>query len=254
MPNFDRYNKLHDEIMKRLEDGEITTERAKEVNDLAFEKYILEAAISPVLLSTAIIGGMIVSGISSIKKDMKKDEINKIEKQKQQDAEEEKFVKNIVSDINSNKEVFTLNGEELKINSYDDVFKMIVKDVKILVNYINHNSTYKQKIKKEIDEAIDEHREWLNNKNLSKDEFNKQLQDFIDDIKDYKIVCKPENDAILVVDGTQDACTSITIIDDIIRVLNMKYQYVLPKFNLKIGFGDGDEGMITLDKVKNTKK
>ena len=42
MPNFEKYNKLHAEIMKRLEAGEITTEQAKEVNDLAFEKYITE--------------------------------------------------------------------------------------------------------------------------------------------------------------------------------------------------------------------
>ena len=43
MTNFEKYNKIHDEVMKRLEDGEITTEMAKEVNDLAFEKYLLEA-------------------------------------------------------------------------------------------------------------------------------------------------------------------------------------------------------------------
>ena len=42
MPNFERYSKLHDEIMRRLEVGEITTEQAKEVNDLVFEKYIIE--------------------------------------------------------------------------------------------------------------------------------------------------------------------------------------------------------------------
>lgn len=39
--NIEKYNKLHDEIMKRLENGEITMEQAKEVNDLAFDKYIV---------------------------------------------------------------------------------------------------------------------------------------------------------------------------------------------------------------------
>ena len=45
MTNFEKYNKLHDEVMKRLENGEITVEQAKEVNDLAFDKYITEAKI-----------------------------------------------------------------------------------------------------------------------------------------------------------------------------------------------------------------
>lgn len=42
MPNFERYNKLHNEVMKRLEDGEITTESAKELNDKFFDRYIIE--------------------------------------------------------------------------------------------------------------------------------------------------------------------------------------------------------------------
>jgi hypothetical protein len=41
--NIEKYNKLHDEIMKRLENGEITIETAREVNDLAFEKYMYES-------------------------------------------------------------------------------------------------------------------------------------------------------------------------------------------------------------------
>lgn len=45
MNNFEKYNKLHNEIMKRLEDGEITVEQAKEVSDLAFDKYISETVI-----------------------------------------------------------------------------------------------------------------------------------------------------------------------------------------------------------------
>lgn len=40
--NIEKYNKLHNELMNRLEAGEITTERAKEINDLAFDKYITE--------------------------------------------------------------------------------------------------------------------------------------------------------------------------------------------------------------------
>ena len=43
MNNFEKYNTLHNEVMKRLEDGEITIECAKEINDLAFEKYIIES-------------------------------------------------------------------------------------------------------------------------------------------------------------------------------------------------------------------
>ena len=42
MPNYNRYNKLHDEILTRLENGEITTEQAKDVIDLAFDKYVVE--------------------------------------------------------------------------------------------------------------------------------------------------------------------------------------------------------------------
>ena len=43
MSNFDRYNRLHTEIINRLEKGEITTEQAKDVVNLAFNKYIVEA-------------------------------------------------------------------------------------------------------------------------------------------------------------------------------------------------------------------
>ena len=42
MPNFERYGALHNEIMTRLENGEITTETAKEVIDAAFDKYVVE--------------------------------------------------------------------------------------------------------------------------------------------------------------------------------------------------------------------
>lgn len=41
--NFEKYNMLHNEIMKKLEIGDITVEKAKEINDLAFDKYIIEA-------------------------------------------------------------------------------------------------------------------------------------------------------------------------------------------------------------------
>lgn len=40
--NFERYSAIHNELIKRLQDGEITIEFAKEVNDLAFDKYISE--------------------------------------------------------------------------------------------------------------------------------------------------------------------------------------------------------------------
>lgn len=46
MTNFERYNALHDEVMKRLEDGEITTEQAKNVIDLSFDKYITESVVT----------------------------------------------------------------------------------------------------------------------------------------------------------------------------------------------------------------
>lgn len=42
MTNFERYHALHDEVMKRLEDGEITTESAKELNDRFFNRYIMD--------------------------------------------------------------------------------------------------------------------------------------------------------------------------------------------------------------------
>lgn len=40
--NIEKYNKLHDTIMQRLSNGEITVEKAKDVADLAFSKYINE--------------------------------------------------------------------------------------------------------------------------------------------------------------------------------------------------------------------
>ena len=42
MSDYKRYISLHDEIMHRLEDGQITTEQAKDVIDMAFEKYVME--------------------------------------------------------------------------------------------------------------------------------------------------------------------------------------------------------------------
>lgn len=44
--NIEKYSKLHNEIMKKLENGEITVENAKEINDLAFNKYITEGKFS----------------------------------------------------------------------------------------------------------------------------------------------------------------------------------------------------------------
>lgn len=55
MTNYEKYNKLHAEVMKRLEDGEITIETAKEVNDLAFEKYVTENAF--VIVTDVAAGG-----------------------------------------------------------------------------------------------------------------------------------------------------------------------------------------------------
>ena len=40
--NIEKYTKLHNEIMTRLEVGKITTETAKEMNDIAFDKYIAD--------------------------------------------------------------------------------------------------------------------------------------------------------------------------------------------------------------------
>ena len=44
MENFERYTALHEELMKRLENGEITTEQAKILNDKFFDKYVVESA------------------------------------------------------------------------------------------------------------------------------------------------------------------------------------------------------------------
>ena len=43
MNNFEKYSKLHSEVMARLENGDITVEAAKDVIDLSFNKYIAEA-------------------------------------------------------------------------------------------------------------------------------------------------------------------------------------------------------------------
>ena len=43
MANSERYNLLHDEVMRRLENGEITTEQANEVHDKIFDRYVIES-------------------------------------------------------------------------------------------------------------------------------------------------------------------------------------------------------------------
>ena len=40
--DFEKYSLIHDELMKKLEDGEITTEQVKELDNLMFDKFILE--------------------------------------------------------------------------------------------------------------------------------------------------------------------------------------------------------------------
>ena len=46
MTNFERYNQLHDEIIKRLKNEELTIETAKSACNLIFDKYIMEAQLS----------------------------------------------------------------------------------------------------------------------------------------------------------------------------------------------------------------
>ena len=45
MDNLNKYDLLHTELMKRLEEGEITTEQAKYLNNKFFDKYIIEDEI-----------------------------------------------------------------------------------------------------------------------------------------------------------------------------------------------------------------
>jgi predicted nucleic acid-binding protein len=40
-----KYSKIHDEVIKRVQSNEITAECAKEINDLAFQKYIVESTV-----------------------------------------------------------------------------------------------------------------------------------------------------------------------------------------------------------------
>lgn len=47
--NFEKYMSLHNEIMTRLEMGKITIEMAKDINDLAFDKYIVAEAAGTTL-------------------------------------------------------------------------------------------------------------------------------------------------------------------------------------------------------------
>jgi mevalonate kinase len=42
MNNFEKYSAIHAEVMNKLESGEITAEQAKEIKDLAFDKYVVE--------------------------------------------------------------------------------------------------------------------------------------------------------------------------------------------------------------------
>lgn len=49
--NIEKYNKIHNELMNRLENGKITVENAKEVHDLVFDKYIAEGAIDPLTIA-----------------------------------------------------------------------------------------------------------------------------------------------------------------------------------------------------------
>lgn len=41
---FEKYLLLHDKIMEKVANDEITTEQAKELNDLAFNKYVIESS------------------------------------------------------------------------------------------------------------------------------------------------------------------------------------------------------------------
>ena len=60
--NIEKYTKLHNELMKKLEAGEITGETAKDVNDLAFEKYVSESVLAPLGIALGAYG-LFVAGI-----------------------------------------------------------------------------------------------------------------------------------------------------------------------------------------------
>ena len=116
---------------------------------------------------------------------------------------------------------------------------MIIKDVKIILNFIKKDPDYKSKIKKEIDNQIAEYGD----------------ESMKDEINEYKLICDVEKDSnsllITIIDGHQETRIALSfILTDVCRLIRMKYKNIFKSFDLSIDTGDGDEGSIYISKSK----
>jgi hypothetical protein len=154
MTNFEKYNKLHDEVLKRLEDGEITVETAKEVTDLAFDKYITEDSNSS---NNKFINNIKQKVLSALNRAQK-------EKSMTINADQKDSINKRISAFTELYKWIEQQGDQLTKQNYDKTTRSIEKkyNIKLITieptkdhNYNDDAKRYKQELTTIVNKSKD---------------------------------------------------------------------------------------------------
>lgn len=92
--NFEKYYKVHNEVMDRLESGELTIEQAKEINDMAFDRYLMENKFTDAAKKVASSAKKVVNtATDKVKNSLSADELAKPATTPEQEKEIKEHIK-----------------------------------------------------------------------------------------------------------------------------------------------------------------
>jgi chromosome segregation ATPase len=151
MNNFEKYTALHNEVMKRLEDGDITTEQAKEVIDLSFDKYVTESVnIQSIKDAIKKLGNWIANALAKCREIH--DEHKRLKIQKKIDTLTSKFKKLSNKDFKTETETFRIEMEliERERKEIDAALKNANMSTSSAAQYFTNLKSHEQFLNSEI--------------------------------------------------------------------------------------------------------
>ena len=133
MNNFEKYNKLHDEVMKRLKDGEITIETAKGIVDISFNKYIVEKTNS----SSYAIKPKTLQLYNTILRELYKIHMPKSDKIKDD-------LYKLISDVKDRiSEIKKISNKNVDVDEFYKVDKVLLSRIRSIVNKCDRSLKWK---------------------------------------------------------------------------------------------------------------